>query len=75
MRLNPQKRIPMSLYTIVFIFVTILIITGLALFGLLISKIDRWIDRRDRVGNESIYKDRKQSPPKSVSKPESDSKE
>lgn len=45
----------MSLYTIVFIFVTLLIVTGLALFGLLISKIDRWIDRRDRVGRESIY--------------------
>ena len=48
----------MSLYTIVFIFVTILIITGLALFGLLIAKIDRWIDRKDRVGSESIVKNK-----------------
>lgn len=46
----------MSLYTIVFIFVTLLIIIGLALFGLLIAKIDRWIDKRDRVGKENIYK-------------------
>jgi len=48
----------MSLYTIVFILVTVLIVTGLALFGLLISKIDRWIDRKDRVGGESIYKNK-----------------
>ncbi|MCL4549618.1 MAG: hypothetical protein M1495_13725 [Bacteroidetes bacterium] len=49
----------MSPYTIVFIFVTILILIGLALFGFLILKIDRWIDRRDRVGGESIFKARK----------------
>jgi anionic cell wall polymer biosynthesis LytR-Cps2A-Psr (LCP) family protein len=48
----------MSLYTIVFILVTILIVTGLALFGLLISKIDRWIDHKDRVGHESIVKNK-----------------
>jgi hypothetical protein len=46
----------MSLYTIVFILVTILILVGITLFGLLISKIDRWIDRKDRVGQESIVK-------------------
>lgn len=46
----------MSLYTIVFIIVTILILIGLGLFGLLISKIDKWIDRRERVGAQSIYK-------------------
>jgi hypothetical protein len=46
----------MSLYTIVFILVTILIVIGIALFGLLIAKIDRWVDRRDRVGRESVYK-------------------
>jgi len=46
----------MSLYTIVFILVTILVLAGLGLFGLLITKIDRWIDRNDRVGKESIYK-------------------
>ncbi len=56
----------MSLYTVIFILVTILIVTGLTLFGLLISKIDRWIDRRDRVGRESIYKDKKNIPPQSV---------
>ena len=49
----------MSLYTIVFIFVTLLIVVGLALFGLLIAKIDRWIDRKERVGKESIYKNKK----------------
>jgi uncharacterized protein involved in cysteine biosynthesis len=47
----------MSLYTIIFIIVTILILLGLTIFGLLISKIDRWIDKKDRVGKESIYKD------------------
>lgn len=46
----------MSLYTIVFILVTILILAGLALFGLFISKLDKWIDRRERLGKESIYK-------------------
>jgi|BarGraIncu00222A_1022003.scaffolds.fasta_scaffold47898_2 hypothetical protein len=46
----------MSLYTIVFILVTFLVVIGLALFGLLISKIDRWIDKKDRVGSGTIYK-------------------
>jgi hypothetical protein len=46
----------MDLYVIVFIFVTVLILTGLGLFGWLIIKIDKWIDRKDRVGRESIYK-------------------
>ena len=46
----------MSLYTIVFILVTFLLVVGLMLFGLLISKIDRWIDRKERLGKESIYK-------------------
>lgn len=49
----------MSLYTIVFILVTALILIGLLLFGLLISKIDRWIDKKDRVGAENIFKERK----------------
>ncbi len=52
----------MSLYTIVFIFVTILILIGLSLFGLLITKIDKWIDKRDRVGKESIYKEKQDKP-------------
>jgi hypothetical protein len=46
----------MDFYTIVFILVTILILIGLALFGLLIVKIDKWIDRKERVGSESVYK-------------------
>jgi hypothetical protein len=49
----------MDLYTIVFILVTVLILIGLALFGLLIMKIDKWVDRKDRVGDQSIYKERK----------------
>jgi uncharacterized iron-regulated membrane protein len=49
----------MSLYTIVFIFVTILVITGLALFGVLISKIDKWIDRKERLGRQSVIKNEK----------------
>jgi len=48
----------MSFYTIVFIIVTFLLIIGLALFGMLISKLDRWIDKRDRLGRESVYKER-----------------
>lgn len=47
----------MSIYTLVFILVTILVIAGLGLFGLLISKIDRWIDKRERLGKESIKKE------------------
>lgn len=46
----------MNLYTIVFIFVTLLIVIGLALFGLLIAKIDSWIDKKERVGKEGVYK-------------------
>jgi hypothetical protein len=46
----------MSLYTIVFILVTILIISGLTVFGLLIVKLDKWIDRKERLGRESVYK-------------------
>ncbi|MCX6174940.1 MAG: hypothetical protein NTZ27_09335 [Ignavibacteriales bacterium] len=53
----------MSLYTIVFIFVTLLIVIGLALFGLLIAKIDSWIDKKERVGKESIYKEKSDSCP------------
>lgn len=49
----------MSLYTIVFIFVTLLIVIGIALFGLLIAKIDSWIDKKERVGKESVYKNKK----------------
>lgn len=48
----------MDLYTLVFIFVTILILIGLGLFGFLIMKIDNWIDHKDRVGTESIYKEK-----------------
>jgi len=51
----------MSLYTIVFILVTLLIVIGLALFGLLVEKIDRWVDKRDRVGKESIYKNKSET--------------
>jgi hypothetical protein len=32
------------------------VIIGLALFGLLISKIDSWIDKKERLGNGTIYK-------------------
>jgi uncharacterized iron-regulated membrane protein len=49
----------MSLYTIVFIFVIILIITGLASFGILISKIDKWIDKKERLGRQSVIKNEK----------------
>jgi len=45
-----------SLYTIVFILVTFLILIGLALFGLFVTKLDKWIDRRERLGRESVYK-------------------
>ena len=46
----------MTLYTIVFILVTVLIMIGITLFGLGISKLDKWIDHRERLGKESIYK-------------------
>jgi hypothetical protein len=52
----------MSLYAIVFIFVTFLLVLGLALFGLLISKLDRWIDRNERLGRESVYQAKNISP-------------
>ncbi len=56
--LDYNRKSFMSLYTIVFVVITILILIGLSLFGLLISKIDKWIDRKDRVGNQSIYKEK-----------------
>jgi len=46
----------MSFYTIVFILVTVLILAGIALFGLFISKLDKWIDRRERLGKSNLYK-------------------
>lgn len=49
----------MSLYTIVFIIVTILVISGLALFGILISKLDKWIDKKERLGRKSVFKKEK----------------
>jgi hypothetical protein len=48
----------MSIYTIAFIAVTLLVLIGLALFGLLIMKIDKWVDRKERLGKESLYKDK-----------------
>lgn len=49
----------MSLYTMIFILVAALILIGIALMGFLISKLDKWIDKRDRVGQQSIYKVKK----------------
>ncbi len=49
----------MSLYTMIFILVAALILIGIALMGFLISKLDKWIDKRDRVGQQSIYKAKK----------------
>lgn len=56
----------MSLYTIVFVIVTILLLIGLGLFGLFINKLDKWIDRKERLGKESIYKKQKQNKNKSA---------
>jgi hypothetical protein len=46
----------MSLYTIVFIIVTVLLLIGLGLFSLLIMKIDKWVDKKERLGRDSLYK-------------------
>jgi hypothetical protein len=43
----------------IFILVAVLILIGIALMGFLISKLDKWIDKRDRVGQQSIYKAKK----------------
>jgi len=56
----------MNLYTIVFIIVTILLLIGLGLFGLLISKLDKWIDRKERLGKESVFKEKKENENKSA---------
>ncbi len=53
----------MSLYTMIFILVAVLILIGIALMGFLISKLDKWIDKRDRVGQQSIYKAKKKEDP------------
>lgn len=49
----------MDLYTLVFIIVTILLLIGLGLFTLLVMKIDKWVDKRERLGRDSIYKTKK----------------
>ncbi len=46
----------MSLYTMVFVVVTILLLIGLGLFSLLMMKIDKWVDKKERLGKDSIYK-------------------
>ncbi len=48
----------MSIYTIVFIVVTVLLLIGLGLFTLLIMKIDKWVDKKERLGRDSIYKEK-----------------
>ena len=58
----------MSIYTIVFIIVTILILAALALFGMLISKIDKWIDKKERLGSQSIYKNTPTKPKQEIKK-------
>jgi hypothetical protein len=52
----------MSIYTIVFTIVTILVLLGLAAFGFLIIKIDKWVDKRERLGKESVYKNKPKTP-------------
>lgn len=56
----------MNLYTIVFIIVAILLLIGLGLFGLFISKLDKWIDRKERLGKESVFKEKKENENKST---------
>jgi hypothetical protein len=46
----------MSLYTMVFIVVTILLLIGLGLFSLVVMKIDKWVDKKERLGRDSMYK-------------------
>lgn len=46
----------MSIYTIVFALVTILVLAGIAAFGFFLVKLDKWIDRKERLGAESIVK-------------------
>ncbi|MEW6194381.1 MAG: hypothetical protein AB1521_04385 [Bacteroidota bacterium] len=53
----------MGLYTIVFILVTVLLLIGLALFGWLIFKLDKWIDKKERLGKGSVYTTKKQDQP------------
>jgi hypothetical protein len=50
----------MSLYTIVFIVVTVLLLIGLGIFTLIVMKIDKWVDKKERLGRDSIYKDKKE---------------
>jgi len=34
---------------------------GITLFGLAITKLDKWIDKKERLGKENIYKDKNKS--------------
>jgi len=61
-----QGKNEMSLYTIVFIVVTLLLLIGLGIFTLIVMKIDKWVDKKERLGRDSIYsskKDEKKLPP------------
>ncbi len=51
----------MSLYTIVFILVTVLILVGLSFFGMFIGWLDRKIDKMDRLGTKRTEKTSKES--------------
>ena len=50
----------MDLYTLVFVIVTILLLIGLGLFTLLVMKIDKWVDKKERLGRDSIFRDKKE---------------
>ena len=51
----------MDFYTLVFIIVTILLLIGLGLFTLLVMKIDKWVDKKERLGRDNIYKEKKKT--------------
>jgi hypothetical protein len=50
----------MGIYTIGAVLVLILLFGGLGLVMLFIVKLDKRIDKRDRLGKESVYKPKKE---------------
>jgi hypothetical protein len=50
----------MGIYTIGAIFVLVLLFGGLGLVMLFVVKLDKRIDKRDRLGKASVYKPKKE---------------
>jgi len=56
----------MSLYTWGFIIIMALLFGGLSLIMLLVVKLDKWIDKRERLGRDNIYRAKRENSPQNT---------